>query len=49
MLAIHEHVTVHASYSKKRLVSNSPGLVDFAMPLVNFILNLPNVQDSEIF
>ena len=30
-------------------MSNSSGLVDFAIALVDFILNLPNVQDSEVF
>ena len=28
----------------KRVVSNSPGLVDFAIGLVNSVFNLPNVQ-----
>ena len=28
----------------KKVVSNSPGLVDFAMGLVIFVLNLPNGQ-----
>ena len=28
----------------KKVVSNSPGLVEFAMGLVNFVLNLPNGQ-----
>ena len=28
----------------KKVVSNSPGLVDFAMGLVIFILNLPDGQ-----
>ena len=27
-----------------RVVSDSPGLVDFAIGLVNFVLNLPNGQ-----
>ena len=26
----------------KKVVSDSPGLVDFAIGLVNFVLNLPN-------
>ena len=28
----------------KKVVSDSPGLVDFAIRLVNFVLNLPNGQ-----
>ena len=28
----------------KKVVSSSPGLVDFAVGLVNFVLNLPNGQ-----
>ena len=28
----------------KKVVSDSPGLVDFAMELVIFVLNLPNGQ-----
>ena len=28
----------------KKVVSNSPGLVDFAIGLVNSVLNLPNGQ-----
>ena len=28
----------------KRVVSDSPGLVDFAIRLVNFVLNLPERQ-----
>ena len=28
----------------KKVVSDSPGLVDFAMELVIFVLNLPNRQ-----
>ena len=28
----------------KKVVSDSPGLVDFAVGLVNFVLNLPNGQ-----
>ena len=28
----------------KKVVSNSPGLVDFAIRLVNSVLNLPNGQ-----
>ena len=28
----------------KKVVSDSPGLVDFAIGLVNFFLNLPNGQ-----
>ena len=28
----------------KKVVSNSPGLVDIAIRLVNFVLNLPNGQ-----
>ena len=28
----------------KKVVSDSPGLVDFAIGLVNFVLNLPNGQ-----
>ena len=33
----------------KKVVSNSSGLVDFAIALVDFILNLPTVQDSDVF
>ena len=28
----------------KKVVSDSPGLVDFAIGLVNFVFNLPNGQ-----
>ena len=28
----------------KKVVSNNPGLVDFAIRLVNFVINLPNGQ-----
>ena len=34
---------------KEGIVSNSSGLVNFAIALVDFILNLPNVQDSDVF
>ena len=30
--------------AKKKVVSDCPGLVDFAIGLVNFVLNLPNGQ-----
>ena len=32
------------SQRAKKVVSDSPGLVDFAIRLVNFALNLPNGQ-----
>ena len=41
--ALCEHATVQAA-CKKKVVSNSPGLVDFAIALLNFILNLTDVQ-----
>ena len=41
--ALCEHATVQAA-CKKKVVSNSPGLVDFAIELLNFILNLTDVQ-----
>ena len=34
---------------KEGIVSSSSGLVNFAIALVDFILNLPNVQDGDIF
>ena len=33
----------------KKVVSDSLGLVDFAIGLVNFVLNLPNGQNNEVF
>ena len=32
------------SQHAKKVVSNSPGLVEFAIVLVNFVLNLPDGQ-----
>ena len=32
------------SQHAKKVVSNSPGLVEFAIGLVNFVLNLPDGQ-----
>ena len=32
------------SQHAKKVVSNSPGLVEFAIGLVNFVLNLPGGQ-----
>ena len=32
------------SHRAKKVVSDSPGLVDFATGLVNFVLNMPNGQ-----
>ena len=32
------------SQHAKKVVSNSPGLLEFAIGLVNFVLNLPNGQ-----
>ena len=34
---------------KEGIVSSSSELVDFAIALVDFILNLPTVQDSDVF
>ena len=39
----------HNIIALKKVVSNSSGLVDFAIALVDFILNLPTVQDSDVF
>ena len=41
--------TVHSTLytipqSAKKIVSDSPGLVDFAIGLVNFVFNLPDGQ-----
>ena len=33
----------------KKVVSDTPGLVDFAIGLVIFVLNLPDEQDSAVF
>ena len=33
-----------AAQCAKKVVSDSPGLVDFAIGLVNFVLNLPEGQ-----
>ena len=38
-----EHFNVPERRAKK-VVSDSPGLVDFAIELVNSVLNLPNEQ-----
>ena len=35
---------VHPSQHAKKVVSNSPGLVDFAIGLVNSVFNLPDGQ-----
>ena len=40
MLAINPRRTQHA----KKVVSDSPGLVDFAVGLVNSVINLPDGQ-----
>ena len=53
MWAIHEHAMVQLGsivlLQREGIVSNSSGLVDFAIALVDFVLNLPNVQDSDVF
>ena len=33
----------------KKVVSNSPGLVDFANEVVNRVINLPKMQANEVF
>ena len=35
---------IYCGQRGKKVVSDSPGLVDFAIGLVNFVLNLPNGQ-----
>ena len=32
----------------KKVLSDSPGLVDFAIGLVNSVFNLPDGQDSDV-
>ena len=34
------------SQRAKKVVSDSPGLVEFAIGLVNFVLNLPNGREE---
>ena len=38
------HIKLHAVCKERRLVSDSLGLVDFAIRLVNSVLNLPGGQ-----
>ena len=40
----HFHTSSDKLQCPKKVVSNSPGQVDFAMGLVNFVLNLTNGQ-----
>ena len=35
---------MYVTHRAKKVVSDSPGLVDFAIGLVNSVLNLPNRQ-----
>jgi len=39
-----DHSEKQPAQRAKEVVSNSPGLVDFAIGLVIFVLNLPNGQ-----
>ena len=43
-ISVSELVRHHISQRAKKVVSNSPGLVDFAIRLVNSVLNLPTGQ-----
>ena len=43
-LPLNPRVNKHRIQRAKKVVSDSPGLVDFAFGLVNSVLNLPNVQ-----
>ena len=37
-------VTIHPKQHAKKVLSNSPGLVDFDIVVVNSVFNLPNGQ-----
>ena len=41
---IPQYLKVGCTQDAKKVVSDSPGLVDFAIGLVIFVLNLPDVQ-----
>ena len=43
-LPLNPGVNKHRIQRAKKVVSDSPGLVDFAFGLVNSVLNLPDVQ-----
>ena len=50
-LLLQQNIQKHHGYERwkfsqraKKVVSDSPGLVDFAIGLVIFVLNLPDVQ-----